>query len=191
MHFIAFRCLSDALKAAYVRPGRRSPQKWIFEQRREREQRNGVRMSIQQASTARSVHHGLVLVAMLPCLFGAEIVVHIAAALVMYVLCLFSGRRLRRDPDPLPNFIDDVAMFALIFAMLLSGHGVEGVAATGHHGGRESFSIGQATAVVTAVAWTVVRIGLLQRSRVSRSEAAVLGMSAVMVAWMVAALIQH
>lgn len=48
--------------------------------------------------------------------------------------------------------------------MLLSGM-VETVSATGHHGGRESFSIGQATAVVTAAAWTVARVGLLQRSR--------------------------
>lgn len=148
-------------------------------------------MFIKQASTARSVHHGLVLAAMLPCLIGAELIVHIAAALVMYVLCLASGRRLRRDPDTLPTFIDDIAMFALMFAMLLSGHGVETVSATGHHGGRESFSIGQATAVVTAAAWTVARVGLLQRSRVSRGEAAALGMSAVMVAWMVVALIRH
>lgn len=148
-------------------------------------------MRVQQADAARSIHHGLVLVAMIPCLIGAEMIVHIGAAAVMYVLCLFSGRRLRRDPMTLPSFIDDLAMFALIFAMILSGHDPEAVPALGHHGGRESFSIAQGAAVVTAAAWAAARVRLLQRNGMTRSEAAAIGMSAVMVAWMVTTLIRH
>ncbi|PPG27152.1 hypothetical protein [Pseudoclavibacter sp. RFBB5] len=148
-------------------------------------------MRVQQADAARSMHHGLVLVAMIPCLVGAEMIVHIGAAAVMYVLCLFSGRRLRRDPMTLPNFIDDLAMFALIFAMILSAHDPEAAAAHGHHGGRESFSIAQGAAVVTATAWAAARVGLLQRNGLTRGGAAALGMSTVMVAWMATTLIRH
>ena len=135
-----------------------------------------------------ATHTGLMIAAMIPCLTGTgDVAVLAACTLMMAALGAASASRARRDPRCLPEFVDNLAMLALLFAMLLAGHGTGG-----HHGSTSggALSIGEGLALATTLVWAVVRAAHVQRLRTALPLAS-FAVAAAMVSSMLASLLLH
>ena len=127
-------------------------------------------------------HHGLMLLAMLPCFVPVPNagVAHAVGLVVLALLALVTARRARHAPALLPLLLDDLVMVALAIAGLLGGH-----ASGGHHGGGSgAVSLGQGVAVAAIAGWALCRAALRGRRTISRDDLGlglVLGMVIAMV----------
>lgn len=135
------------------------------------------------------VHHAVMLVAMIPCLVSAhEPMLHVGGAVLIYLLCMATARRCRRDGQHLPALVDELAMLALLVAGFLAGHAGEATLASSHHGGQGSVQLAHLIAAATAFAWLTAR-GLLWRDLAMgpRFGQVSFAVNATMVAWMLVA----
>lgn len=135
------------------------------------------------------VHHAVMLIAMIPCLVSAhEPMLHAGGAALLYLLCMATARRCRRDGRHLPALVDELAMLALLVAGFLAGHAGEATLASSHHGGQSSVQLAHLIAAAISFAWLMAR-ALLWRDLAtgSRLGQVSFAVNATMVTWMLVA----
>lgn len=129
------------------------------------------------------------LIAMIPCLVSAhEPMLHAGGAALLYLLCMATARRCRRDGRHLPALVDELAMLALLVAGFLAGHAGEATLASSHHGGQSSVQLAHLIAAAISFAWLMAR-ALLWRDLAtgSRLGQVSFAVNATMVTWMLVA----
>lgn len=127
------------------------------------------------------LRHGLMVVGMLPCVFGGTRLQHAYSILLLLILAVWLAVRGRRDSGQLPDLVDAVAMVALLLAASLSGHAT----ATSHMHADAGISLSDLLVIISVTAWIGMRSAVTPRwsgagSRRLIHLAAATGMIAVM-----------